>query len=161
MVLEVCQEKMKSIIFFGIDKKDMVEVREKMEKRFEDGKTITGTRSSHFIPQSASQNDSFVGIHNFKIPTRVDTGDIAPLSYISCFYNSFGWVGLMNKVDEEQVDVNVQFMHPHGPWKTFNWPQGSDSCYVPIPTTATGRIYRIYDEDYDDKMIAAFAKLHS
>ena len=39
-VLEVCQEEMKSIIFFGIDKEDMVEVREKMEKRFDDGKTV-------------------------------------------------------------------------------------------------------------------------
>ena len=77
-VLEVCQEEMKSIIFFGIDKEDMVEVREKMEKRFDDGKTVPGTRSSHhFIPQSASQighklcgeDDSFVDIHDFKIPT--------------------------------------------------------------------------------------------
>ena len=115
--------------------------REKMDKRLEDGKAIPGTRSSHhFIPQSASQighklcieDDSFVDIHNFKIPTRVDTGDIAPLSYISCLYNSFGWVGLVNKVDEEQGDVDVQFMHPHGPWETFNWPEGGDSCYVPI-----------------------------
>ena len=36
-VLEVWQEEMKSIIFFGIDKEEMFEVREKMEKRFEDG----------------------------------------------------------------------------------------------------------------------------
>ena len=96
-VLEVCQEEMKSIIFFGIDKEDMVEVREKMEKRFRDGKTVPSTKSSHqFIPQSASQigqklcseDDSFVDIHDFKIPTRVDIGDIAPSSYISCMYIS-------------------------------------------------------------------------
>ena len=56
VVLEVCQEEMKSIIFFGNDKEVMVEVREKMEKRFKDGKMVPGTRSSHhFIPQSASQ----------------------------------------------------------------------------------------------------------
>ena len=57
VVLKVCQEEMKSIIFFCIDKGDMymVEVREKMEKRFEDGKTVPGTRGSHhFIPHSAS-----------------------------------------------------------------------------------------------------------
>ena len=76
MVLEVCQEKVKSIIFFGIGKKDMFEVREKMDKRLEDGKTIPGTRSSHhFIPQSASQighklcseDELFVDIHDSKI----------------------------------------------------------------------------------------------
>ena len=33
----------------------------------------------------------------------------------------------MSKVDEEQGDVDVQFMHPPGPRKTFNWPQGGDS----------------------------------
>ena len=36
-------------------------------------------------------------------------------SYISCVYNSLWWVGLVNKVDEEQGDVYVQFMHPHRP----------------------------------------------
>ena len=135
VVLEVCQE-MKSIIFFGIDKEDMVEVREKMEKRFEDGKTVPGTTSTHhfiphhFIPQSASQighklcseDGLFVDILDVKIPTRVDVGDNAPLSYISCVYNSLWWVGLVNKVDEEPGDLDVQFMHPHGPQKTFNWP---------------------------------------
>ena len=38
----------------------------------------------------------------------------------------------MNKGDEEQCDVDVQFKHPHGPWKTFNWQQGGDSFYVLI-----------------------------
>ena len=57
----------------------------------------------------------------------------------------------------------------HEPQKTFNWPQGGDSCYVSIKnvvcaiqasTTTTRRTYRICDEGYD-KTIAAFAKLHS
>ena len=148
------------------------------EKRFEDGNTVPSKRSSHyFIPQSASQighklcskDHSFVDIHDFKIPTRAYIGDIAPSSYISCMYNSLWWVGLVNEVDEEQGDVDLQFMHPHGPRKTFNLPQGGDSYYVPIknivcaiqaPTTTTGRTYRICDEDYD-KTVAAFAKLHS
>ena len=177
-MLEVCQEEMKSIIFFSFSKEDMLEEREQMEKRFKEGKTVPGTRSSHhFIPQSASQighklcseDVSFADIHDFKIPTRVDIGDIAPSSYISCVYNSLWWVGLVSKVDEEEGEVYVQFMHPHGPRKTFNWPQAGDSCYVPIkdivcaiqvPTTITGRTYKICDEDYN-KIIDAFVKLHS
>ena len=92
-MLEVYQEEMKSNIFFGIDKENMVEVKEKMEKRLEDGKMVPGTRiSHHFIPQSASQigyklcseYDSFVDIHDFKIPIRVEIDDIATSSYISC-----------------------------------------------------------------------------
>ena len=94
-----------------------------MEKRFEDGKMLPGTRSSnHFIPQSALQighklcneDDLFVDVHDFKIPTRADIGNIAPSSYISCVYNSLPWVNLVNKVDKEQGDVDVLFMHPMG-----------------------------------------------
>ena len=97
-----------------------------------------------------------------------DIGNIAPSPYISCMYNLLWWDVLVNKVDDEQGDVNIQFMHPHGPHKTFNWSQGGDSCYVPIkkivsaiqtPTTTTRKTYRNCDEDYD-KMFAPFAKLH-
>ena len=93
---------------------------------------------------------------------------LATSSYISCMYNSLWCVGLVSKVDEEQGHVYIQFMHPHRPQKTFNQPQGGDSCYFPIkniacaiqaPTTNTGRTYRICDEDYH-KTVAAFAKLH-
>ena len=45
----------------------------------------------------------------------------------------------MNKVDEEQGDVDVQFMHLHGPRNTFNWSQGGDSCYVPIKNSVLYR----------------------
>ena len=80
-----------------------------------------------------------------------------------CLYDSFWWVGLVTQVDVEQGDVRVQFMFPHVPCKTFNWPETEDSCYVPIkkilyqissPTTTTGRTYRITDEEYD-KTISA------
>ena len=110
---------MKSIIFFGIDKEDIVEVREKMEKRFKDGKMVPDTRSSHhFIPQSASQiglklcseDDSFVDIRDFKVTTRVDIGNIALSSYMSCMYNWLWWVGLVNKADEDLGDIDIQFI---------------------------------------------------
>ena len=60
--------------------------------------------------------------------------------------------------------VKVDFMHPHGPRKTFNWPESDDTCYVPTknilcvistPTTSTGRMYKITDEDYQ-KTVSAF-----
>ena len=30
---------------------------------------------------------------------------------------------MVTDVDAEQGDVKVDFRHPHGPQKTFNWPQ--------------------------------------
>ena len=177
-MLEVCETEMKSIVFIGIDKTEMQEVRKEMEKRYEDGDTVPGTRSSHhFIPLSSSkighklcsEDESFVDVHDFNIPSPVDIGSITPSSYVTCSYNSFWWVGLINNIDMEMGDVHVDFMHPHGPRKTFNWPARADKCYVPFknivhiiqaPTTITGRTYKIENEDYN-KTVAAFAKLHS
>ena len=54
----------------------------------------------------------------------------------------------MNKVDEVQGDVDVQYMHPHGPRKIFNWPQGGDSFYVPIKTLSV--LYRYLLQPLED-----------
>ena len=63
----------------------------------------------------------------------------------------------------EQGDVKVQFMFPHGPPKTFNWPETEGSCYMPIknilckissPTTTTGWTWKIADEEYDQTVSA-------
>ena len=78
--------------------------------------------------------------------------------YMACLYNSFWWVGLVTQVDVEQGDVKVDIMFPHGPHKTFNWPETEDSSYVPIknilcqissPTTTNGQTCKITDEAYD------------
>ena len=85
------------------------------------------------------------------------------MTYVTCLYDSFCWVGLVTQVDVEQGDVKVQFKFPHEPHKTFNGPETEDSCYVPIknilcqisiPTTTTGRTYKITDEEYDKKISA-------
>ena len=78
------------------------------------------------------------------------------MTYVTCLYDSFWWVGLVTQVDVEQGDVKVQFMFPHGPHKTFNWPETGDLCYVPIKNilcqisshTTTGRTYKITDQEY-------------
>ena len=55
-VLEVCQAEMQSIVFFGIAKEEMVDVREKINKRVADGRTVPGTRSSHhFLPHRGTK----------------------------------------------------------------------------------------------------------
>ena len=149
-----------------------------MEKRYEDGQTVPGTRSSHhFIPLSSSkighklcsEDESFVDVQDFIIPSPVDITSITPSSYFTCSYNSFWWVGLIENIDMKMGDVLIDFMHPHGPRKTFNWRTHPEKCNVPFknivylmqaPTTITGRTYKIENKDYK-KTVAAFAKLHS
>ena len=119
----------------------MVEVREKMEKSFEDGKMVPGTRSSHdFISQSASQIGQTVQwgwlicghpwFQNSNLSWYWQHCNI--VLHLLHVHFSLWWVGLVNKVNDEQGDVDVQFIHLHGQRKTFNWPQSGDSCYFPI-----------------------------
>ena len=94
----------------------------------------------HFTPLSPSQigdmlsseDDSFVDTFDFSLPTTLEITDIRPSTYITCLYNSFWWVGMVTDVHAKQGDVKVDFMHPHGPRKTFNWSQSEETCYVPM-----------------------------
>ena len=158
---------MSKIKFFGISKETIDEVHKSLEEWFSRGNTVPDTQSSHhFIPLSSSkiahklssEDESHAGTHDFNLPTTSQLCDIRPMTYVTCLYDSFWWVGLVT-----QVDVKVQFMFPHGPCKTFNWPETEDSCYVPIknilcqissPTTITGQNYKKTDEEYDNTISA-------
>ena len=171
-MLNVCKEKMSKIKFFGISKELMNEVCKSLEKQFSRGNTVPGTLSSHhFIPLPSSKithklssvDESHAGTHDYNLPTTFQLCDIRPVTYVTCFYNYFWLVGLVTQVDVEQGNVKVQLMFPHGPHKTFNWPETEDSCYVPIknilcqissPTTITGQNYKKTDEEYDNTISA-------
>ena len=160
------------IEFLGISKETMGEVHKSLEEWFSRGNTVPGTRSCHHLKTLSpskiahkllSEDKSQAGTHDFNLPTTFQLCDIEPMTYVTCLYNSFWWVGLVTQVDVEQGDVKVQLMFPHGPHKTFNWPEAEDSCYVPIknivcqissPTKTIGQTYKITDEEYD-KTISA------
>ena len=171
-MLNVCKEEMSKIKFFGTSKETMDEICKSLEAQFSWGNIVPGTWSRHhFIPLSSSkiahklssENESLARTYDLNLLTTFQLFDIRPMTYVTCHYNSFWWVGLVTQVDVEQDGIKVQFMFPHGPHKTFNWPETEDSCYVPIKnilcqisssTTTTGRTYKITDEEYD-KTISA------
>ena len=172
-MLNVCKEEMSQKKLSGISKGTMGGVYKSFVEWYSRGNTVPGTQSSHhFIPLSSSkiahklssEDESRAGTHDFNLPTTFQLCDIRPMTCVTCLYDSFWWVGLVT-----QVDVKVQFMFPHGPCKTFNWPETEDSCYVPIknilcqissPTTTTGWTYKITDEEYD-KTISACQYLNT
>ena len=106
---------------FGISKGTMDEVCKSLEERFSSGNTVPGTRSSHhFIPLSSSkiahklssEDKSRAGTRDFNLPTTLQLCDIRPMTYVTCLYDSFWWMGFVNQV-VEQGDVKIQFMFPH------------------------------------------------
>ena len=83
--------------------------------------------------------------------------DIKIMEFIACHYNSFWWIGLVKEIGHEQGDILVEFMHPHGPSRTFKWPAREDFCWMPFdkfmckvdePNTMTGRMYQISKVDH-------------
>ena len=82
-------------------------------------------------------------------------------------YDNNWWIGLVQSVNFEEGDVEINFMHPHGPTSQFHWPSRNDICYVPMdkllckistPITSTGRLYSINEIDYS-KIISTFQNI--
>ena len=151
---------MMSIKFFGICQESMISY-ENLEKCYEGGDTVSGTQSSHhFVLLSSSQTDhklisegkSYVDIHYFNVSTFLEIGDISPSAYVTCIYNLFWSVGMVSLVEIAATDVtDFDFIHPHGPRKTFN----SNVMFlsrniqkISTPATSTARAYKVNDENY-------------
>ena len=71
----------------------------------------------------------------------------------SYLYENKWWVGIITNVDKEEY-VQVKFMHPSGPSRSFQWPHVDDICRVnghilcKIDTPITlGRFYSILEHD--------------
>ena len=65
-------------------------------------------------------------------------------------------MGIITNVDKEEGDVQVKFMHPSSPSRSFQWSYVDDICWVPnnhilckinIPITSSGRVYSILELD--------------
>ena len=170
--LTICKTEIPEVSFFGISKARMIEVRQIMQQRYDLGKTIPGTRCSHhFIPLSKKQifhkltsEDTDLNLFEFGFyESNPNLNDFNVATYVCCIYNTFWWIGLIIEIDQEQGDLEIEFMHPHGPKKTFAWPETSYTCHVTLqnilccispPSTVTGRSYQISDADYNNIMIA-------
>ena len=104
-MLNVCEEEISKIKFFGISNETIVEVCKSLEERFPSRSTVPCTRNSHhFIPllsskithKLSSEDKSHAGTHDFNLPAALQLCDIRSMTYVTCLYNSFWCV--QNKV---------------------------------------------------------------
>ena len=166
-MLSFCQANIPKITFIHILKERTEEVRVQPKERFASGHTIPGTIGYRiFSPVSTNviafkrtaQDDFFAG--SFNITGEPEIKDVTIESirlseYVACIYDGKWWIGVVDEVSKVQ-DVKINFSHPPGPSSSFQWPRRLDVCWVPItdtvckiraPVTATGRIYKINEED--------------
>ena len=116
-ILDLCENELMSIKFIWICKENIISFENlEIEKWCEGGDTVPVTLSSHhLVPLSssriglklASKDESYVDIQSISLCDQ-------------CIQLILG-VGMVSLVDIAAGDlINIDLMHPHGPWKTFN-----------------------------------------
>lgn len=77
--------------------------------------------------------------------------------YVTVIYDGHWWLACISEAFPESQEVNVKFLHLHGPSPSFCFPEMEDSCFLDIsdilvsvePKTATGRTYTISKKESD------------
>ena len=117
-------------------------IRQHLKVPFENGRTLPGTRSSItlFHSQDAkisykttSDEDNVSGLfalYNDKSP-ELDMTMFAVSKFVSCRYDTFWWIGMIENIHLNTSDLKIKFLHPHGPSKSFYLPSRDETCYVP------------------------------
>ena len=75
--------------------------------------------------------------------------------YITVKYDENWWLGYITHKDTEKNEVQVSFLHPHGPSNSFIYPDKPDVLTVPFcdvltsveATTISGRTYTVKQSD--------------
>ena len=167
-MLSFCKANIPGITFIHILKERVEEVRAQLKERFASGHTILGTRGCHiFTPvgtnviafKRTAEDDFFLGSFNMTGEPEIKDVTIESIrlsEYVACMYDEKWWIGVVDEVSEVEQDVKINFLHPPGHSPSFQWPRRLDVCWVPItdvicqiqaPVTATGRVYKISEED--------------
>jgi len=179
---EWAQAHIKHVTFFFISKEEVASHRKQQLERFKHSKTVAGTRSHHsYIPGehrkllvkrvSGDETAFEVAVTDFQDEVRrvtpapgptlaqaVTLIQCEPGQYVGCLYDNKWWVGLIREKSDEEGDLLIVFMHPHGPARSFHWPAREDICWVPLqdilsiiqaPTTPNGRNYFLDEKDQD------------
>ena len=122
---ECCQQEFNSIIFFHVDKTDLVCARQLLYDRYQKGSTVVGTHSfHHFYPlaegvvayKRLSDDETSAGSHCFYVASPSYTlADLPGMSYVACKYDKQWWVGMVLEADWVSNDIKITFMYLHGP----------------------------------------------
>ena len=109
-----------------------------LEERFQQSRTIPGTRKLHsFVPLtkatvstkayslSTASKEERVSI----LESELALEDIS--GFVACMYKDKWWVACVLQVDEDNNTVTVNFLHPQGPSRSFRYPITPDVLIIP------------------------------
>ena len=75
--------------------------------------------------------------------------------YVTAQYDGFWWLAYVLNVLGESGEVELNFLHPHGPSRSFSYPtppdklvmSAQDILTVVDPKTVTGRVYTLSSDE--------------
>jgi hypothetical protein len=134
-----------------------------LSKRFEVARTIAGTHKLHsFRPISLQELEvrDFSASEEKRVErvsvTKAASKDSfikfsAIRGYVTVQYDGYWWLACVTNAMHDTEEVEVTFLHPHGPSKSYKYPTKTDNLGISIhdiltmvnPSTATGRMYTL------------------
>ena len=155
-LFEWANESISGTIFKYCSTEEYEDVKGQLENRFQNSRTIPGTRKLHsFVP--ISRDTLNVQVYSFstvpkeeKVAKQDSELVIDSISgFVTCTYDRKWWLACVLNVDAENAEAKVTFLHPHGPSRSFKYPNIPDILIVPTtdilskvnPRTATGHVY--------------------
>jgi len=136
--------------------------RQNLEERFEQSRTIPGTRKLHsFVPLSLSE----VRVRRYSASdtyrdenVSLEAEELQPeaiVGFVTCLVEEKWWLACVLEVIE-QVEVKLTLLHPHGPSRSFKYPAKEDVHIIPVqnifitvdPRTVSGRTYTLSKEEF-------------
>ena len=135
---------------------------ELLEERHLTATTIAGTQKLHsFIPVNCSTlevrffSDS-LDSQLKKVCQTVNTLQMEDITgYITVAYDNKWWLGVVINKNISTTEVEVTFLHPSGPARSFKYPEKPDNLIVSVhdilsvveTKTSTGRVYTVTQLD--------------
>ena len=156
------KENVPATVFRYCSTEEYEATRQELESRFQNSRTIPGTRKLHaFIPLGkylvAVKLYSNSGeCKKVKVVKDEEELELDGLSgFVTCAYGNEWWLACILSVDPENAEVKVTFLHPHGPTRSYYYPSIPDILSVPItdllarvsPNTKTGHTYTITQKE--------------
>lgn len=168
-LFEFAQSEITSINFYYATAVEYEKEETLLRSRFESSRTIAGTHKLHSIIPISKE---LVEVREFSISelTRVECVTLSSPAasiglsvanlvhikgYITAKYDGHWWLGCVLKTIPESEEVEISFLHPHGPSRSFKFPTKADilvmSCEDILtavsPTTVTGRSYTLSEAE--------------
>ena len=142
-IISYCSINLANIIFVNLLKKELDQLKNKMEKRWKLASTIKGICSFHYFMYLStsrlgmkwiSLDDTFSLEVDLQQPehTCLTLQHATAIQFLSAVYDEMWYIGMIKEADFLNSGFLLDFMNPNGLLSSFWWPEKCDIYWVPF-----------------------------